>query len=373
MNKLTIALAGMIAGVLATQGSAVDFVKEVKPIFANTCYKCHGPEKHKGDLRLDQKKAILEAEKVIVPGKPEESELYKRITLPADHDDVMPPADKGKPLTKDQQELIKKWIAEGANFGDWTADAGSPTAAGDKHEPTEEKLPQVPAASEDALARLREAGALAMPLAANTNLLNVDFRAEAANTGDAQLALLRPVQEQIAWLGLGKTKVTDAGLDQIKGLKNLRKLHLENTGITDAGLVHLKGLAELQYLNIYGAKVTDAGLENLKGLKNLKKLYVWQTQVTDAGAKALKAALPGVDVNRGWEPPPTPPAPPAAAAAAPAAPAPNPDQAKFAALAAGFKPDSCCDKANKEKKVCEHPCCKEALAANKVCQKCNAK
>jgi len=75
-------------------------------------------------------------------------------------------------------------------------------------------------------------------------------------------------------------------------------------------------LANLEYLNLYGTKVTDAGLEALKGLKNLKKLYVWQTGVTDAGAAKLTAAIPGIDINMGWKEPAAP-----AAEAKPAEPA----------------------------------------------------
>jgi hypothetical protein len=69
----------------------------------------------------------------------------------------------------------------------------------------------------------------------------------------------------------------------------------------------LAGLENLTYLNLYGTKVTDAGLSHLKSLAKLRRLYVWQTQVTAAGADALKAALPELQVNLGAElaaPPP---------------------------------------------------------------------
>jgi YHS domain-containing protein len=126
---------------------------------------------------------------------------------------------------------------------------------------------------------------------------------------DAQLELLKPVTEQTFWLNLAGTGVTDAGLAQIAGLKNLQRLHLEKTAITDAGLAHLKGLAELRYLNLYGTKVTDKGLESLRGLKKLRNLYVWQTAVTEEGAKALAGTVTGIDINRGVEAPPPPPKP----------------------------------------------------------------
>ena len=55
--------------------------------------------------------------RIIVPDHPSRSPLYQRITLPADDDDVMPP--KGDPLTKAQSEIIRKWIAQGVDFGTW--------------------------------------------------------------------------------------------------------------------------------------------------------------------------------------------------------------------------------------------------------------
>src|SRR5262245_54175714 len=115
-------------------------------------------------------------------------------------------------------------------------------------------FPTVAAADAKALEKLRSMGALAMPLAANTNVITVDFRAVADQTADAQLAELKPVSDQLVWLNLAATKVTDAGLAQLATLKNLQRLHLEKTGIGDAGLANLKSFAELRYLNLYGTK-----------------------------------------------------------------------------------------------------------------------
>ncbi len=73
---------------------------EVRAILAHNCYKCHGSEKMKGDLRLDRKDMIFKGGKdgpVVVPGNPDESEIYHRITLPSDDKDAMP--SKGKKIT----------------------------------------------------------------------------------------------------------------------------------------------------------------------------------------------------------------------------------------------------------------------------------
>jgi hypothetical protein len=186
----------------------------------------------------------------------------------------------------------------------------------------EDQLPTAPPADAQAVQKINALGGGAMPLAANTNLLSVNFSLAGAKIDDAALESLKGVSEQLVWLNLANTGVTDAGLKVLAGFKNLRRLHLEKTGIGDEGLASVKGLAELQYLNLYSTKVTDKGVAALGGLKKLKNVYLWQTAVTDAGAAELAKALPGLYINRGIDPPakvveiaaPTPP--PAAAPAA---------------------------------------------------------
>ena len=92
---------------------------KVRAIFAHNCYKCHGDEKVKGELRLDSKDFVFkggENGEVIVPGKSEESELFRRISLPSNHEDVMP--SKGKKLTANDIAIINFWIKKGAPWPD---------------------------------------------------------------------------------------------------------------------------------------------------------------------------------------------------------------------------------------------------------------
>jgi beta-lactamase regulating signal transducer with metallopeptidase domain len=92
---------------------------------------------------------------------------------------------------------------------------------------------------------------------------------------------------QLQYLFLGHTDVTDAGLEHLKGLSQLQMLDLSGTKVTDAGLEHLKGLTQLQTLFL-GNHITDAGLENLKGLPQLHTLSLCDTQITDVGLEHLK-------------------------------------------------------------------------------------
>jgi hypothetical protein len=298
----------------------VDFAKQIRPIFADTCYKCHAGAKHKGDFKLDSAEAMLKggkdaAGKCVIAGNADKSDLARRIALPKDDDDVMPPDGKGEHLTKPQQDLIKLWITQGAKFGDWkkdtvvaSADTKPETQAADEG-PKEIPLPTVAAADPAALDKLRAAGALALPLAQNTNLLAVEFTSNASQITDQQIALMAPLATQIYDLNLANTKVTDSGLAALEGMKNLHRLHLEKTGITDAGLSHLKGLTALEYLNLYNTAVTDAGVSDLSNLKALKNVYLWQSKVTDTGAETLKKAVPSVAVDLGWKEPTTTAAP----------------------------------------------------------------
>lgn len=96
----------------------VDFNRDIRPILADNCYFCHGPdeEERKAELRLDSFESATQ-DNVIVPGKPEESELIFRVDLPADDEDLMPPEKSNKPpLTTAQVDLLKRWIAEGAEY-----------------------------------------------------------------------------------------------------------------------------------------------------------------------------------------------------------------------------------------------------------------
>ena len=120
-------MAGMLF--IATSSFAddgkVSFNRDIRPILSDNCFQCHGPDEHKrqAGLRLDLKDAATKAGEsghvAIVPGKTETSELIKRI-VSLDGDLQMPPANSGKKLTKLQIELLKKWIAEGAEYqGHW--------------------------------------------------------------------------------------------------------------------------------------------------------------------------------------------------------------------------------------------------------------
>jgi len=104
--------------------SKVDFNRDIRPIFAEFCYQCHGPDanKRKADLRLDRKEHLFadrDGTVLVTPRDLKTSELFARV-ISKDADEQMPPRDKGKELSPAQIDLLRRWIEQGAEWkGHW--------------------------------------------------------------------------------------------------------------------------------------------------------------------------------------------------------------------------------------------------------------
>lgn len=111
---------GAIAGGLAQDESAVDFIRDIRPILADRCFTCHGPDEgsREARLRLDTLEGLskpLGRFHLLKAGHPEDSELYLRLTEP-DPDYRMPPVESGEALDPREIELIRRWIVDGAKW-----------------------------------------------------------------------------------------------------------------------------------------------------------------------------------------------------------------------------------------------------------------
>lgn len=121
ISSILLSLAAL-ASAAQSDATSPDFDREVRPILADNCFACHGPDKEgrKGKLRLDKRDRVMGlagGDAVVVPGNREDSELWYRIT--ADYkDDRMPPIDHGKSLTAAEIEILGKWIDGGAPWAE---------------------------------------------------------------------------------------------------------------------------------------------------------------------------------------------------------------------------------------------------------------
>jgi uncharacterized membrane protein len=316
---------------IADINNAKVFDDIIHPIMKGRCEACHNASKSKGGLRMDTNELFVKGGEngvIFVAGDADNSEMMKRILLPDDDDHHMPPV--GKPqLTPEQVKLVKWWIAEGASFdkkvselkvsdevkpllavlGGGTIAGAVATAGGAAAADTTKKVEvlnvvftaentlfkqAVEAADAKAIEEISKTKALIYPVAQGVNYLEVNY-VNNQEASDANIKQFAKVADQIVWVKLGDTKITDAAMQDIAKMKNVTRLSLENTKITDAGLRAIKAMPNLEYLNLTGTGVTDAGVRELATLKNLKKLYLWQTKATPA------VSLPNVVIDRGLD------------------------------------------------------------------------
>lgn len=117
-------LGRILLPVLATAACAagapgkLSYNRDIRPLLSDNCFYCHGPDsgKRKGKLRLDVREEAIQR-KAIVPGNPAGSELVRRV-FTTNPDDLMPPPESHKTLTPAQKELLRRWIAAGAEYQD---------------------------------------------------------------------------------------------------------------------------------------------------------------------------------------------------------------------------------------------------------------
>ncbi|MFM8471234.1 MAG: PSD1 and planctomycete cytochrome C domain-containing protein [Limisphaerales bacterium] len=128
MKLVTVQLAALLAALVSSSGATraaeqgrgtIHFDRDIRPLLSENCLACHGPDaaKRKASLRLDTREGLFGTGKsgavVVTPGKPDASELLKRIAT-SDRSELMPPSKTGKQLTVEQVALLRRWIAEGA-------------------------------------------------------------------------------------------------------------------------------------------------------------------------------------------------------------------------------------------------------------------
>lgn len=278
---------------IANMQEAILYTDIIQPILEQQCYSCHGKQKQKGKLRMDEQQYILQGGKTgafIVAGKADESELIKRLLLPREDEHHMPPKEKAQ-LNEKQIALLHWWIQKGADFNKKVKQIEQPEKlkpillALQSNQAKDEKkstslIPEaaVEKADEKVVQLLSKKGVVIIPVAQNSNYLSANFITATRFTNE-DMGLLLPLKKQLVWLKLGHTNITDSGLIYIAQCSALTFLQLNNTGITDTGISLLKTLNNLQSLNIINTNVSIAGLNKITNLKKLQSLFLYQTKI----------------------------------------------------------------------------------------------
>jgi sulfur relay (sulfurtransferase) complex TusBCD TusD component (DsrE family) len=242
---------------------------------------------------------------IVEPGIADSSSLYHRLMLPLEDEDHMPPNEKPQPSSS-EIALIQAWINEGADFDlkisecDATEKIKGYFNSLVEQSQQEKLIPEkeVMAADEKVLATFRQAGIIALPVSRESNYLSISFvNKRSVSAGDLQLLL--QLKNQIVWMDLARTTVSDPDLNIVAQLSSLRRLNLEYTAITNRGLMALSPLSNLHYLNLVGTKITGEGLQHIVAMKNLRSLFLYQTAVTGAEIENFTKEAPQIQLDTG--------------------------------------------------------------------------
>ena len=270
--------------------SADIYLDVISPMMHSKCTSCHNDGKKKSDLLLTSYSNMIkggENGEVIVPGDLDASELFRRITLPEEHDDFMPSEGK-RPLTEQEVAIIEWWIQVDAPPEGYVTELDTerkiiPTVSSylglDKNALLNKK---VAPADKYIIDSLRNQGFVINRLMRDNHFLEANFGLSEREISGTDLGLLQRITDQLIWLDLSSSGVKDEHLEKIGQLENLVKLDLNGNSISDAGLPYLNKLTNLESLNLYSTKVSEGIVQLLPKMTRLKSIYLWETGVNDS-------------------------------------------------------------------------------------------
>lgn len=281
------------------------FEAAINPVIQNYCVYCHDDETTKGKLRMDSPEAMLaggSSGALFIAGDAANSRMVERMRLPMDHEDHMPPPEKGQPGEEEIAALVW-WIENGASFDMKLSDAEVPESVrrlipepedgGGKATAIEGELDL------ELVRELRDQLLTVQRIQQGDDRLWVNFSAIATTAGDDFLQQLRPLANFVVWLDLSRTQITDAAMPVLASMQNLEELNLNNCEITDAGLKNITALDQLERLNLTGTSVSEASLPVLLELTSLETVHLYHTEWSRQGVELLRRIRPALTVNIG--------------------------------------------------------------------------
>jgi mono/diheme cytochrome c family protein/uncharacterized membrane protein len=288
------------------------FAEVIAPIFNEKCVACHGSAKQKGGLRLDLPEMILNGGKsgaVLNSGDGDGGELLRRCLLSLGHEDHMPPKEKPQ-LTTDELEILRWWLAEGADFQKKTKELPQTAMVQAALEAWQKGAvesavakPIVPAevvapAAVNVLENLRRAGVLVLPVSQHLNWLSLNF-VNCPNPPDSVIVLLTKIAQQTLWINMSGCQISEASWRTIGQLSNLRRLSLDHSSVSDSAMLVLKNLEHLESLNLSNTQVSEKGLQHIAGLQHLQTIFLHKTLAATSDWASLQALFPQTTLDTG--------------------------------------------------------------------------
>ncbi len=274
-------------------------------ILDDKCVSCHNPNKQKGELVMTSFDKLLQGGEngpILKAGEPEESEMIKRLHLPLEDEEHMPPEGKN-PLQDNEIAILEQWIALGASdtlrLNQLPQSEPLVSLIKEMMAPDPfEKWAKIPKVADSTLQNLGSDYLTVSRVASNTEALNVvifpppEYRSKTITD-------LKRIANNIVSLDVSRLPIGMPEIDVIATFANLEKLELDKTPVTDAEVEKLASLKKLVLLKIYDTKITDKSISTFKKLPDLKSLYLYSTEVSKNAVADLKKEKPNLLINDG--------------------------------------------------------------------------
>lgn len=279
------------------------------PTFEKKCIGCHNDKVQNGGLNMASIDSIRlggDGGPVIVSGDIS-SELLRRVTLPITSSKFMPTS--GTHMTYHEVRLLEWWITQGADYNTsisaMTANPSIQSILMSMYglditprpwiEKTKVSLPD-----SSVMSSISSTGIKLNVIANNNGWVEVSNHIGSEVT-EEQLKSLSAASDQITWLQLPNSGLTDELLLHINDLSKLTKLKVQGNPITSAGLVQLENLTNLETLNLTNTKVDDSIFDMLEKMPKLRSIYLWQSDVTTEALEEARSNYPDIDIVGGIE------------------------------------------------------------------------
>lgn len=277
----------------------------VARVLEKKCISCHNPDKRKGQLLLTGIEEMTKGGKTgpaFMAGNAEEAELIRRLRLPPQDEEHMPPEGK-TPLSDNEIKILERWIALGASDSlrlqhlppDEPLSVLIRDLARSSTQEIEASLPEV---ADNTLKKLTTDYVNIRRVSSNSEALSVSFFLPPDYDPEIILNLME-ITPNIVEFDLSGIPLRVEEMEMVGRCKNLKRLDLDRTGISDLEFQQLHNLKNLQFLKIYATRVSDESLVTLRTLEKLQKLFIWDTDFSPEGLSKIKKALPNLSIVQG--------------------------------------------------------------------------
>lgn len=276
----------------------------IQPIFNKKCVACHNTVQTYGGLNMEEGAFLINVSQksnFIVPQKPYESKLFRRVILSQDHPKFMPPT--GTPLSFDELLLLEWWIISGAKRSQPLSAAKKDIKVNmilDRKYQITSKLKAwyekstLPPLTQVQQAELEQNNFQWRYLASNNTFIEVRFLGTKIEPKHWQI--LTSIKDHITWLNLSNVALNDSQMEILAAFKSLSRLYLQQNPITEKGLTFLTELPHLQNLILYETALSDAALPILSAYPALKFVSLWNTNLSPASLNTFKIQNPKIEV-----------------------------------------------------------------------------